>query len=110
MTLSTAPRFEPSARPGRESLPSPRIEGNRVFAHRLVTPQFHRIHHSADAKEGNSNFGVMLPIWDMMFGTHVDPVTTEVREAGIQGDPIPHRWLAELSSPIRRFETTAKTD
>jgi sterol desaturase/sphingolipid hydroxylase (fatty acid hydroxylase superfamily) len=71
----------------------------------FVTPQFHRIHHSADFKEGNSNFGVMLPIWDMIFGTHIDPVTTEVRAAGIDGDPIPHRWLAELSSPVRRFET-----
>lgn len=57
------------------------------FMHRLlVTPQFHRIHHSADAKEDNSNFGVMLPIWDMIFGTHVDPVTTKVRE-GHRGRP-----------------------
>ena len=38
----------------------------------LVTPQFHSIHHSADAQEGNSNFGVMLPFWDMLFGTHGD--------------------------------------
>ena len=38
-------------------------------------------------RKGNSNFGVMLPIWDMLFGTHVDPVTTEVRAAGIEGEP-----------------------
>ena len=45
-----------------------------TFAHRLlVTPQFHRIHHSADARQGNSNDGVMLPIWDLLFSTHTVP-------------------------------------
>lgn len=60
------------------------------FMHRvLVTPQFHRIHHSADARQGNSNYGVMLPAWDMMFGTHTDPLKVEARKMGIEGDPIP---------------------
>ena len=73
------------------------------FMHRLlVTPHFHRIHHSADAKEGNSNFGVMLPFWDMLFGTHVDPAKTEVQAMGIEGDPIPHRFLRELAWPFSR--------
>jgi sterol desaturase/sphingolipid hydroxylase (fatty acid hydroxylase superfamily) len=81
------------------------------LAHRLlVTPQFHRIHHSADLREGNSNFGVMLPIWDMIFGTHIDPVKTEVRAMGIDGDPIPHRWLVELASPVRRLEVEPTRD
>jgi ornithine lipid hydroxylase len=74
-----------------------------AFAHRLlVTPQFHRIHHSADVKEGNSNFGVMLPFWDMLFGTHVDPVKTQPAAMGIAGDPIPHRLVPELLSPFTR--------
>ena len=73
------------------------------FMHRLlVTPHFHRVHHSADAKEGNSNFGVMLPFWDMLFGTHVDPAKTEVEGMGIEGDPIPHRFLRELAWPFGR--------
>ncbi len=76
------------------------------FMHRvLVTPQFHRIHHSADTKQGNSNFGVMLPVWDMLFGTHVDPVTTVPDAMGIAGDPIPHRFLRELASPFVRPES-----
>lgn len=72
-----------------------------AFMHRvLVTPQFHRVHHSADTREGNSNFGVMLPIWDMIFGTHVDPVKNDVRNVGIEGDPIPHRFFPELLGPL----------
>jgi sterol desaturase/sphingolipid hydroxylase (fatty acid hydroxylase superfamily) len=59
-----------------------------TFMHRLlVTPQFHRVHQSADAGQGNSNYGVMLPIWDMLFGTHTDPMRVEALETGIEGDP-----------------------
>jgi sterol desaturase/sphingolipid hydroxylase (fatty acid hydroxylase superfamily) len=72
-----------------------------AFMHRiLVTPQFHRLHHSADHVQGNSNYGVLLPIWDMLFGTHTDPVTTPLTAVGIDGDPIPHRWLTELAWPV----------
>jgi sterol desaturase/sphingolipid hydroxylase (fatty acid hydroxylase superfamily) len=74
------------------------------FVHRLlVTPHFHRIHHAADPHQGNANFGVLLPVWDMLFGTHVDPMTTaEGPQMGIDGDPIPHRLLAELLLPFTR--------
>ncbi len=72
-----------------------------AFMHRvLVTPQFHRLHHSIDRVQGNSNFGVLLPIWDLLFGTHVDPVTAPLAAVGIEGDPIPHRWLTELAWPV----------
>jgi ornithine lipid hydroxylase len=74
-----------------------------AFMHRiLVTPQFHRLHHSADARQGNSNFGVTLPVWDMIFGTHVDPVRNQVAATGIEGDPIPHRFFTELLLPFSR--------
>lgn len=36
----------------------------------LVTPRMHRIHHSLDVAESNSNFGVALSIWDRMLGTY----------------------------------------
>ncbi|GAB4437645.1 MAG: sterol desaturase family protein [Rhodocyclaceae bacterium] len=38
----------------------------------LVTPEMHRIHHSMEAVETNSNFGFNLPWWDRLFGTHRD--------------------------------------
>jgi sterol desaturase/sphingolipid hydroxylase (fatty acid hydroxylase superfamily) len=36
----------------------------------LVTPEMHRIHHSMEAVETNSNFGFNLPWWDRLFGTY----------------------------------------
>jgi sterol desaturase/sphingolipid hydroxylase (fatty acid hydroxylase superfamily) len=37
----------------------------------LVTPDMHRVHHSEDRAETNSDFGFCLSCWDRMFGTYV---------------------------------------
>ena len=36
----------------------------------LVTPDMHRVHHSVEIDESNSNFGFNLPWWDRLFGTY----------------------------------------
>ena len=36
----------------------------------VVTPDMHRVHHSIDDDETNSNFGFNLPWWDRLFGTY----------------------------------------
>lgn len=36
----------------------------------IVTPDFHRVHHSEIVKETHSNFGFFLSIWDIWFGTY----------------------------------------
>jgi sterol desaturase/sphingolipid hydroxylase (fatty acid hydroxylase superfamily) len=38
----------------------------------VVTPDMHRVHHSVDSDETNSNFGFNLPWWDRLFGTYRD--------------------------------------
>lgn len=36
----------------------------------LVTPDMHRVHHSAIQRETDSNFGFSVPWWDRLFGTY----------------------------------------
>jgi len=36
----------------------------------VVTPDMHRVHHSVEEDETNSNFGFNLPWWDRLFGTY----------------------------------------
>ena len=43
---------------------------DRLLRRMLVTPEMHRIHHSMEAVETNSNFGFNLPWWDRLFGTY----------------------------------------
>lgn len=38
----------------------------------VVTPDLHRVHHSARDGETNSNFGGVTPWWDRLFGTYID--------------------------------------
>ncbi len=37
----------------------------------VVTPDMHRVHHSINPKETDSNFGFNLPWWDRIFGTYI---------------------------------------
>jgi sterol desaturase/sphingolipid hydroxylase (fatty acid hydroxylase superfamily) len=43
---------------------------DRVLRWIVVTPDMHRVHHSATPRETNSNFGFNLPWWDRLFGTY----------------------------------------
>jgi sterol desaturase/sphingolipid hydroxylase (fatty acid hydroxylase superfamily) len=38
----------------------------------VVTPDMHRIHHSQDVHEGDSNFSNVFSWWDRLFGTYLD--------------------------------------
>jgi sterol desaturase/sphingolipid hydroxylase (fatty acid hydroxylase superfamily) len=43
---------------------------DRVLRLLLVTPDMHRVHHSIEDDETNSNFGFNLSCWDRLFGTY----------------------------------------
>ncbi len=45
---------------------------DRVVRWFLVTPDMHRVHHSVEDDEANSNFGFNLPWWDRLLGTYRD--------------------------------------
>ncbi len=45
---------------------------DRVLRWFVVTPDMHRVHHSVEDDEANSNFGFNLPWWDRLFGTYRD--------------------------------------
>jgi sterol desaturase/sphingolipid hydroxylase (fatty acid hydroxylase superfamily) len=72
----------------------------------LVTPDMHRVHHSSERDETDSNYGFNFPFWDRLFGTYVpqpkrgheaiDIGLTAYRGAG------PARLLWGLMLPFRR--------
>ena len=43
---------------------------DRLLQPVLVTIDMHRIHHSVVLEQGNSNYGLVLSIWDKLFGTY----------------------------------------
>jgi len=44
---------------------------DRVLRLILVTPDMHRVHHSVERAEHDSNYGFSLSIWDRMFRTYI---------------------------------------
>jgi len=56
----------------------------------VVTPDMHRIHHSIEDDEANSNFGFNLSWWDRLFGTY-----REQPRAGHEGMTIGIRTFRE---------------
>ena len=43
---------------------------DRLMRWVIVTPDMHRVHHSVEDDETNSNFGFNLPWWDRLLGTY----------------------------------------
>ncbi|WP_371229439.1 sterol desaturase family protein [Roseovarius sp. 2305UL8-3] len=47
------------------------LKFDAVLRQFLVTPDMHRVHHSDERAEHDSNYGFALSIWDRMFGTYI---------------------------------------
>ncbi len=72
----------------------------------LVTPDMHRVHHSVEDDETNSNFGFNLSLWDRLFGTYRDQPRAghKAMTIGIRDhrDPREVAWLpGMLALPFR---------
>lgn len=67
---------------------------DRPLNYLVVTPGFHRVHHSNGVLR-HGNYGTVFTIWDRLFGTYVDPATVP-RDAptGIDERPSVARMLA----------------
>ncbi len=69
----------------------------RIF----VSPAHHQVHHSADPKHFNKNFGSCLALWDWMFGTlYVPEREREKLSFGFADRPDAHTVKGELVAPL----------
>jgi len=62
---------------------APRLE--RVMGWFIITPSMHRVHHSSDQPETDSNYGATLSVWDRLFGTlvHREPDRLSTMHIGL---------------------------
>lgn len=78
---------------------------DRVLRLIVVTPDMHRVHHSVDPRETNSNYGFNLPWWDRLLGTYIAQPAKghEGMEIGIEQFRTPRDlWLDRmLIQPVR---------
>jgi sterol desaturase/sphingolipid hydroxylase (fatty acid hydroxylase superfamily) len=73
----------------------------------IVTPDMHRVHHSVERHEHDSNYGFNLSVWDRLFGTYRDRPEKghEHMTIGLKpyqnGEPSRLRW--SLTLPFRQL-------
>ncbi len=67
------------------------------------TPGVHRWHHSRKLAESNHNYGEILMLWDLIFGTHFLPKHRPPADLGIDY-VVPSGFLAQLAFPFTMRE------
>jgi sterol desaturase/sphingolipid hydroxylase (fatty acid hydroxylase superfamily) len=67
----------------------------------VATPVFHRWHHTRPEEAGNANFGSLLSLWDVLFGTFQMPQSKLPVRYGIDEPGYPQGFLDQLAHPFR---------
>ena len=68
----------------------------------LVSPVFHRLHHSADRAHFDRNYGKVFSVWDHLFGTAL-PERTAPAAIGVTGMPSEPTLLGQFTGPFVRL-------
>jgi sterol desaturase/sphingolipid hydroxylase (fatty acid hydroxylase superfamily) len=71
---------------------------DRALRLAFVTPDMHRVHHSPDRAETDSNYGFNLALWDRWFGTyrtHAERGEIGLDRFGARGDQRLDRLLIQ---------------
>ena len=82
-----------------------RLSFGRLGDRLLISPRFHRAHHSIKAAGQRScNYGAVLPWWDMMFGT-ADFDRVYIRTGDPSAEEAMHTgsWAQQQAAGLRRF-------
>jgi sterol desaturase/sphingolipid hydroxylase (fatty acid hydroxylase superfamily) len=61
----------------------------------IITPDYHRIHHSATIHRGK-NLGTTFSLWDRMFGTYVDPASVPEHFPLGLGERVPGKKIPRM--------------
>lgn len=65
------------------------------LAYVFITPQYHRVHHSA-SELCRSNYGTTFSLWDRMFGTYTEPRDVPSNTVLGLGEPIERRRVPRM--------------
>ena len=76
------------------------------FRYFLVSPVFHRWHHTSPEQGGNKNFAPTFPFLDLAFGTFYMPKAQLPSAFGIADSHVPNHLLGQLCHPFRRLART----
>ena len=71
-----------------------------VFRYVLVSPVYHRWHHTSAERGGSSNFAGTFPLFDLLFGTFYMPVGQRPDRYGVDDPHFPKHFVGQLRHPF----------
>jgi sterol desaturase/sphingolipid hydroxylase (fatty acid hydroxylase superfamily) len=76
----------------------------------VVTPTYHRWHHTYEEEAVDKNFADLFPLCDLLFGTFYLPKAATPSRFGLRGVTVPEDFLGQLAYPFRQgSERRART-
>lgn len=71
----------------------------------VVTPNMHKVHHSRDQIETDSNYSNILSIWDRLFGTYTSAIDFRKLNYGLDGFDVKERQtlIGLLKMPFMKY-------
>lgn len=72
--------------------------------------ELHRWHHSQKPEESDNNYGNNLIIWDLVFGTYLNPKAQKVDTIGLLNAHYPKRYLDQLKAPFAKRDISKPED
>ena len=70
------------------------------FRYVLVSPVYHRWHHTGAERGGSSNFAGTFPLFDLIFGTFYLPVEQRPDRYGVDDPHFPAGFIGQLRHPF----------
>ena len=74
----------------------------------ILSPDYHRIHHSIEAKHRDKNFTNWFPVWDIIFGTLHRPGVNERPITGVTNIEVNSLWDA-YALPLKGWHSMIRT-
>ena len=74
----------------------------------VVTPNMHKVHHSRDQRETDSNYSNIFSIWDRLFGTYTNSTDFRSLSYGLDGFDVKERQTLSglLKMPFVNYNRT----
>jgi sterol desaturase/sphingolipid hydroxylase (fatty acid hydroxylase superfamily) len=70
-----------------------------VLGRLLVSPRYHRVHHSADPAQFTTNYGIIFSCWDYIFGT-ANRDLTRPQAFGLREVKVPDSFVQQFFYPF----------
>lgn len=79
------------------------LKTERVIGMVLITPQIHRVHHHAEQRFTDSNYGAVLSIWDRLFSSRTNTMAIKDLKIGVESAEDKPFFHLILKPFIKRF-------